>query len=270
MNTKQYIFFVVALVTVTGLAMAVPAFADSNTFAGQFNGFGRGHMRGFGLDRGRGAMMKPAIVGTVSAVNGTTITVTGMQGFGVAAVAATFTVDAANAQVMKNNATSTVSSIAVGDTVAIQGAVNGTAVTATSIRDGQMRGFGKVNHFGQTSSTATPSVSSGNGQPVVAGTVSTMNGSTLTITNKRNVQYTIDASNTKIFQGKNTIALSNINVGDTVIVQGTVNGTSVIASTVIDQTKPASTTTTSSGSVPRPHPGFFGGIGQFFMHLFGF
>ena len=94
-------------------------FAQSNAVsaAGMPVGFGPGHMGG-----GRGGMMgmRPGVFGTVSAVNGTTITVSGRTGFGSTTPAVTYTVNASNATLKKNNATSTVSSIAVGDTVMVK------------------------------------------------------------------------------------------------------------------------------------------------------
>ena len=198
------------------------------------------------------------IGGTVASVSGTTLTVTSKAGPN-GGTATTYTVDASSATVTKSGATSSVSGIAVGDTLMVQGTVSGTSVTAKSISDGQ---FGKGGMNGQT-----PSIQ-GNGQPIVAGKVATISGTTLTITNNSNVTYTIDASSAKVTQGQNTITTSNINTGDTIIAQGTVNGTSVVASSVIDQTRPAGTTTTTPGQ--QSNPGFFGSIGQFFMHLFGF
>jgi hypothetical protein len=89
-----------------------------------------------------------------------------------------------------------------------------------------------------------------------------------------NVTYTVDASSAKILKGSNTIVLSSVAIGDTVLVQGAVNGTSVTASTVVDQS--ASTGAPENGTPAsgkeQPH-GFFGGVGNFFKsfaHLFGF
>lgn len=75
-------------------------------------------------------MHMPGIGGTVSAVNGNTITVTGRDG-------KTYSVDAGSATITKDE-TVTVSDIKVGDTVGAMGTVNGTAVTATVIHDGKM------------------------------------------------------------------------------------------------------------------------------------
>ena len=85
--------------------------------------------------RGNHAMMRPSVVGTVSAVSGANITVNGRQGFGTNASVITYNIDASTATVLKNNATSTISSIVVGDAIAVQGTINGTNVTATTIRE---------------------------------------------------------------------------------------------------------------------------------------
>ena len=82
----------------------------------------------------------------------------------VTTTATTYTVDASSATVTKNGAASTVSAIAVGDTVMVQGTVSGTNVTAKTIRDGVGQG--------------QPAIQ-GNGQPVVAGTVTAINGNSV-------------------------------------------------------------------------------------------
>src|ERR1700722_1326994 len=81
---------------------------------------------------GGGSHMPPGVFGTVSAISGSTLTVTS-KGFGANATATTYTVNAANATVMKNGATSALSDIAVGDNVMAQGTVSGDTVTATKI-----------------------------------------------------------------------------------------------------------------------------------------
>jgi len=245
--------------------LALPAFATSDKPA-QPKRAQSGLIRGLGNMFGRKAGMRPEIVGIVSAINGNVLTISGRPGFGTTtpATATTFTVDATNAKIIKGNATSSIASIAVGDIVLVQGKISGANVTATLIRDGQMGKPGNGNGKGNRPATSSPIIA-GNGQPVVAGVVGAISGSTLTITNKSNVSYTIDASSAKIWKGQNAISLTDLKVGDSVMVQGTVNGTAITASTVIDQTKPAG----SSGKQPA-RPGFFGGIGNFFARLFGF
>ena len=255
---KKYVLGMLTLAAVATLVTAIPAFAQSNQPANGTN-VPSGMQRSGGPRQG---MMKPGVFGTVSAVSGNTITVLGRSGFGKTMTATTtYTVDATNAKVTKSNTTSTVASIAVGDNVAVQGTITGTNVVATMIRDGIMGRragvFGAGRGNGNKPATSTQPIITGNGEPVIAGTISTISGSSITITNKSNVTYNVDATNAKITQGNTASDVSTLKVGDTVVIQGTVNSSSIIASSVIDQIKPS-------------HPGFLGGIGKFFMHLFGF
>ena len=159
------------------------------------------------------------VFGTVSAISGTTLTVTSNAQNG--GTATTYIVDASSATVTKSGTASSVSAIAIGDTVAVQGTVNGTSVTATSIRDGVMTGGMRGN---------------GNG---VFGTVSAISGTTLTVTsNAQNggtaTTYIVDASSATVTKAGATSTLSAIAVGDTVMIQGTVSGTSITATTIND------------------------------------
>ncbi len=281
---KKYLSFVLGLAMIFGFAVAAPALAQTTSLQAGWQGRG-GPMMGRGNPSG--AMMKPGVFGTVSAINGNILTVTSKGGLGgprpmtsgktsvapTAPTPVTYTVDATNATVMKNNATSTLSAIVVGDSIVAQGTLTGTNFVATTIRDGlpTMMGGGKGqngndngNGDGKGHATSTP-LFVGNGQPIVAGNVSVINGSSITVTNKSNVTYTVDASSAKILSGQNSAAtIANIAVGDSVVVQGTVNGTAVTATTILDQAKPA--TTPKKGMMGN----FFGGIGSFFGHLFGF
>ena len=81
------------------------------------------------------------------------------------------------------------------------------------------------------------------------------------------VAAAVETSGAKFLQGSTTIAFSNLKTGDNVIVQGTVNGTSVTASTIIDQGQPAAAGTTGTAV---KHSGFLGGIFGGFLHMFGF
>ncbi len=225
------------------------------------------------MGRGNGQTPRaPGVFGTVSAVNGTTITVTskarpnrnGSQG--TATAATTYTVDATNATVTKSGAASSVSSIAVGDTIMVQGTVSGSNVTATAIRDG----LGNMGRGKLGNSPQNPPIQ-GNGEPVIGGSVSAVNGNTLTVTNKSNVVYTVDATNASIIKMGTSTAISNVAVGDNLVIQGTVNGTSVTASSVIDQgSTPAPAALGTANAAPKPHSGIFGAIGSFFSRLFGF
>ena len=297
MNNKKYISRVLlgALVAV----MAVPAFvsaAEMHVGTGQGGtsdmsvrrgGNGQDNSRGMmnGVMGMRGGEFRPVAIGTVSSINGTTLTVVGKKNIGSDErvpdvtdgnnfATTTFTVTATNAQVRKNNATSTLSSIAVGDMVSIEGTISGTSVTATVIHDGAIRGFGMKAEgkaggmMGVGRQASSTIMMGGNGQPIIAGKVSAISGAILTITNNSNVAYSIDTTNAKITQGNTTISLANIIVGDTILAQGTINGTSVIATTVMDQTNHS--TTNISTTTQNIRKGMFGGLGQLFMRMFGF
>jgi hypothetical protein len=215
------------------------------------SGFGNGGMGG----------RAPGIFGIVSAINGANLTVTS-KGFGQNTTQTTYTVDATNAAVTKNGSTSSLGNVSVGDTVSVQGTVSGTNVTATTIRDGVIGRKGM--RGGQNNVPKTPIIQ-GNGQPVVGGTVASINGTSLTITNASNVTYTVDTSGATIKKDNATSTVSNISVGDRVIVQGTVNGTSITASSIIDQgVAPSNTNSTGNNG------GFFGAIRGFFHKMFGF
>lgn len=67
----------------------------------------------------------------------------------------------------------------------------------------------------------------------VHGTVSAINGSTLTITNTDGTSYTVDASQAKVSKVID-LTFSDIQVGDSVGVQGKVSGSSVTASHIMD------------------------------------
>ena len=214
---------------------------------------------------------RPIIVGTVAGIAGTTLTVDSKAWPRAAQkTETTYTVQAAQAAVTKEGVNSTLSAIAVGDRVMVEGTLSGTTVTATAIRDGRAGHWGRM--FGEKPdmdiASHTPAII-GNGQPVIGGTVTAKSDTSLTVTNKSNVTYTVDTSSAKVTKtGFANATSTNITIGDTVIVQGTVQGTAVTATSIIDSgTLPA----TTNGTTPAPvHRGLFGLIGGFFSHMFGF
>lgn len=190
-------------------------------------------------------MHMPGVGGTVTAVNGNTITVTGPNG-------TSYTINAGSAAITKDETVS-VSDIAVGDTIMANGTVSGTSVDATAIHDGKMPmgmgGFGGRGPGGM-----------GRG---VHGTVSAVNGTTLTVTatnpkDSTTSTYTVDASSATVLKGDGTAkpaasTLSSVAVGDNVMIQGTVSGTSVTAKMIVDGPmpqwngqKPATTSTSTT------------------------
>lgn len=218
----------------------------------------------------------PGVMGTVASISGDTLTVTS-KSREQSSSGTTYTIDASSATVMKDAATSSLSAIVVGDTVMVQGAVSGTSVTATKIIDGMMNGgMGGMRGRGMGMASSTRDAGAtmqGNGQPVVGGTISAISGSTITITNASNVTYSVDVSSATVMEGDATSSTSALAVGDRVIVQGTVSGSTVTAASVIDQGA-ASADSAQSGSAPsvsvsQSH-GVLGALGGFFHKLFGF
>lgn len=165
-------------------------------------------------------MEKPTAMGKVTAVSGSTITISDMKD------STTYTVDASGATVTKHNppaseggqptdTTVSVSDIQVGDMIAVYGTANGTQVTATSIDVGM---FGRPR---------------GGMMPGVHGKVSAVNSSAITVTGDDGKTYTIDTSGATASKIE-TISVSDIQVGDSVGIDGTVNGTDVSAKRIMD------------------------------------
>ena len=169
---------------------------------------------------------RPAVMGKVTAISGNTITVEDNKLGSTSAT--TYTVDASAATVLKGTSatpgtaptTSSVSAIAVGDMIAVRGTVSGTSVTATEIMDG----LGMRGGFGGPG---------GPGHGGTRGTVTSVSGNTITLTGSDGKSYTIDASTAKV--GKmTTITASDVQVGDSLDVMGTVSGTNVTAKNIMD------------------------------------
>ncbi len=276
---KNIAILLTAVGFVASFAVVAPVFAQTQA-QGHLN-IPNGMNFRFGMHGGLTNGFMPGVFGTVSAINGTTLTVTSkVRPNATTTSPMVYTIDASNATVMKNGTSSSISSVATGDMVMVQGTVSGSNVTATMIRDGVgMTGRGGFSFPGRATSTATNATPpiQGNGEPVIGGSVTAINGSTLTVTNASNVTYTIDVSNAKIVKNGVTSTVSAVATGDNVIVQGTVNGTSVVASSVIDQVKTGgngngtpNTALPANASPTRINFGFLGSIGSFFKRIFGF
>ena len=234
MNNKKLIVPLLAVALLGGAAAGATGIASAATSAITSTGT-TASVQAQG-DHGPRGMGRPAVMGTVSAISGNSITVTDKQS------GTSYTVDATNAKVMKAATgsaptTSAVSDIAVGDTVMVQGTTSGTTVTATNIMDGQFPDRGG------------PGGPGGMGGGVM-GTVSAINGSTLTISTKDGGTYTVDASSATVKASGTTSSVSAIKVGDTVRVGGTVTTASMTAKNIDDgvPTPPAAPSTTSTTS----------------------
>jgi hypothetical protein len=118
---------VVAAGLIAGGGWAV-AHLGSDTSAAQSGTDGRNGTGPGGFPGGQGGMGRPPVAGTVSALTGSTITVTPSGG-----TATTYTV-ASGTQVLNNGATAELSDLAVGDPVVVIAAAAGTGGTATADR----------------------------------------------------------------------------------------------------------------------------------------
>jgi len=68
----------------------------------------------------------------------------------------------------------------------------------------------------------------------ITGTVVAINNTQITINEKNGNIYTVDTINAKINKGKQTLELSDIKIGDHIVVRGTVNGSNVTASSILE------------------------------------
>ncbi len=192
---------------------------------------------------------RPVAVGAVTAVNGNVITLTSKNG-------TIYTVDASNAAITKVTQTAAgakpvITSIAanqvkVGDNLMVIGTASSANITATKIIDGAFIGQHKLNPQNDNRLGFKPSA---------IGTVSAINGNIITLTGrnfaaKSNTTYTVDASSATITKltvpptkgskpASTAITISQIKVGDTLIVHGTVSGTNIQATTIRDRQIPA-------------------------------
>ncbi len=157
----------------------------------------------------------PGVMGTVTSVNGAIITIAGKNN-------TTYAIDTTGAKIFKNrNTVITIADIKVGDIIMAQGTVNGTNVTATTVFDGKPI-IGKRNQ--------------GN-FPGVMGIVTGISGTTISLTAKDNTLYSIETTSaTVIEKGIPPVKtqLSEIAVGDTLMIRGVVNGTHVTAEKIFD------------------------------------
>ena len=163
----------------------------------------------------------------MSEVSGTTITITDDRSgtaYTVDARAATFKKAAAGAK----PTTVTISEIAVGDKIGAMGTLSGTTLTATEVIEGD---FGRGGRGGPGGHGGRGP--GGAGGPGVMGKVTAVNGTTITVTGKDGQSYTVNAGAATI-QKMTTGALSDIAVGDQIGVQGTVSGTTVTATNIMD------------------------------------
>lgn len=222
------------------------------------NGF-KGFFRG-GDDDSSEDDVWSGIVGKVTAINGTALTVSSMTPWNKDSKTTVYTVNTANAEIEKEGMDNeTISDIKVGDMIIVEGAVTGTTVAATEIHIGWFKAkWEKAKDSFVTS-----------GDPVIGGTVTAVSGTTITTKNKSDVSYTIEAKDSKFMTKGSSEAstISDIEVGDNILVQGTINNASVTAKLIIDTSFKVDDNGNTSGDKGE-HRGFFKRVGGFFKGWF--
>jgi hypothetical protein len=173
------------------------------------------------------------VFGTVTAINGTTITLSGKQNGPQGTTTLSYVVDASNTKVYKNkNNVILVSDIKMGDRLFVEGTINGTTVIATSIFDSQFEMKDKDGKENRDVKNSTGLI----------GTVTAVNGTTLTIVGIQGrgnamatTTYTVDAGSAVVYSGdkRATTTLSAVQTGDRVFVNGTTTGTTTIGARFI-------------------------------------
>jgi hypothetical protein len=177
---------------------------------------------------------RPDVMGEITAINGNTITVTSKDPRNQSATPITYTTDLTNATIKKRTGsaaptTVSIASLTVGDHVGITGTITGTSVIATEVISG-------MPHGGR-GGPGTHGMGMHGKKPGVHGTVVSVSGNTITLSDKDGKTYTVDATNATVSK-MTTSTVSQIAVGDTLGVQGTVSGTTVTATDIMNGMPP--------------------------------
>lgn len=158
-----------------------------------------------------------AVFGTLTAINGTTLTVTDKDG-------KVFTVDAANASVIVDGQKSTLSSLAVNDKVFVFGTPSSTDSTQIAA---------KVIGKGIKKMEQGPDKFAG-----LFGEITAISGTTLTVKGKDGIIYTVDAASAKVTVDGKVSTLTDLAVGDKVVVKSAEKiaaGTTQVTATAISK-----------------------------------
>lgn len=193
----------------------------------------------------------PGVLGTVTAKSGSQLTVkAGKDG-------TVYTVSAADAKIrIPGKGDSVLADISVGDIVLVQGDIEGTSIEASMIVDARL-----------PKGAILKKDMSG-----IAGMVTEVSGTTIIVKGKNDVTYTVDADQARIrSEGDDEAEVSDISVGDIVIVQGKVDNTSVDATAIIaiDAQTKAELKADLKALDWEGKIGFFHRIGSFFKGFFG-
>lgn len=180
----------------------------------------------------------------------------------------TFAASSAALAIMLTAGTASAHTLALGNGINIDAGVKATMQAHhpdydNDNDDGKMYKGYKDTHATSTKPATAP-LFVGTGQPVVGGTVTAVNGNTLTVVTATGVTYTVNAASSTVVKGNATTTASTIAVGSKVLVQGSVNGSSVTATSVV------ATQATSTTNMGLKHGWGFGSFKIFLHNLFGF
>jgi hypothetical protein len=231
---------VAALLGVTAVGYSVSAFADTATSA----------VASLTTTNSGQNKRQPGVGGTITAIDGTNITITGKDSSVYVAdvSAATYvkitepTVPTTTTERPKPTITSiALGDIKVGDTVMIKGTVSGTQVTATEVAVGIFTGGpgGMMGHKGEASHDHAPE-GEHKAKPAAAGIIQTVAGNTVTIKDRNSAIYTVDATSAKILKDSGTRGtapvqgtIADLTVGNMLMAQGTLSGSTVVATEIV-------------------------------------
>lgn len=196
--------FIAGAIIISAVALPMSVFACSGEGVGSGQAKGKIHMNAVGQNM---------VMGTVTAISGTTITITDDKGV-------IYVIDASTATVgpgLHGQTGLSVANILVGDKVVVTGSVSGETKTAKTISDPGMVG-----------------------RNIFMGKVSAVNGQLLTIESvdkKVKTTYQINAASATILKGMNgttALILADIKVDDNIFAIGTLSGGVVNATSIRD------------------------------------
>jgi len=192
---------------ITGSALAISMLAATPAYAALSSTTQQRHAAPHTM--GRAGMQRGLlnVIGTVSSVNGTTLTVAGRDGV-------VYTVDAQKAVIHKGTET-TLSAVQLQDTVMVRGVLSGAVVVATAITDKPVK-RSKIGRSPRpwSSSSAT------------FGTIRAIDGATVTIQTKNfktGAQKVVTVTTTPATTYKNegvSAAFTDLRVGQRVVISG--------------------------------------------------
>lgn len=217
--------------------LAISAMLSGSAFAAEDSTSSQNSVHSF-IKHMKGALGQtaPTAFGKITAITGTSITIVGKSN-------TTYSVDATNAKITKGkNTAATLSDLAVGNMIVVEGTLNGTTVSATAIRIGGPRGVegGKPSMMAPKGVMGTVSTVTGTNFTVASHVfMPHMKGTTTLATIPTTLVNVVTGGNTVFMKDGATSTLADVVSGVRVLVEGAKDtaGTTVTATKVIVITK---------------------------------